>query len=106
LNQTGALVRCSGSRGHFLRAVGRAWAWRRRLESGEVAILQDIATMEKAADRLVSRIMRKDISAPYLSPDVFERLLIWRLAPSVTVNELTKMVRLPWAEHMGRVFES
>ena len=61
--------------------------------------------MEKAADRLVSRIMRKDISAPYLSPDVFKRLLIWRLAPSVTVNELAKSASLPWAEQAGRVFD-
>jgi hypothetical protein len=44
---------------HILRAVGRAWAWRRRLESGEVSTIQDIATMEKVSDRFVSRIIRK-----------------------------------------------
>ncbi len=83
-----------------LRAIGRAWAWRRRLESGEVATIQDIATAEKVSDRFVSRIIR----LAYLSPDVLERLVIWRVAPSVTVNELAKAASLPWAEQVGRVF--
>jgi hypothetical protein len=56
---------------HILRAVGRAWAWRRRLENGEVATLQDIATMEKVSDRFVSRIIRTSgtwrISRPMFS---------------------------------------
>ena len=85
---------------HILRAVGRAWAWRRRLESGEVATIQDIAAAEKISDRFVSRIIR----LAYLSPEVIERLVIWRAAPSVTVNELAKAASLPWAEQMGRVF--
>jgi hypothetical protein len=85
---------------HILRAVGRAWAWRRRLENGEVATIQDIATMEKVSDRFVSRIIR----LAYLSPEVLERLVIWRVAPSVTVNELAKVASLPWVAQMGRVF--
>ena len=43
---------------HILRAIGRAWAWR-RLEKGEVATIQEIATAEKVSDRFVSRIIRK-----------------------------------------------
>ena len=86
---------------HILRAVGRAWAWRRRLESGEVATIQDIATMEKVSDRFVSRIIR----LAYLSPEVLERLVIWRVTPSVTVNELAKAASLPWAEQTKFVFD-
>jgi hypothetical protein len=43
---------------HILRALGRAWAWRRRLESGGATTLQDIARVEKVTDRYVSRILR------------------------------------------------
>lgn len=85
---------------HILRAVGRAWAWRRRLESGEIATIQDIAAAEKISDRFVSRIIR----FAYLSPDVLERLLLWRAPPSIGVKELAKAASLPWAEQMGRVF--
>lgn len=86
---------------HILRALGRAWAWRRRMESGEAATIRDIARAEKVTDRYVSRIMR----LAYLSPDVLERLLLWRVPPSVSVNDLIKTSYLPWAEQMGRVFE-
>jgi len=85
---------------HILRAVGRAWAWRRRLENGEVATIQDIAAAEKLSDRFVSRIIR----LAYLSPDVLERLLLWRAPPSITVKELAKAASLPWAEQTERVF--
>ncbi len=86
---------------HILRALGRAWAWRRRLESGEAATIQDIARAEKVTDRYVSRIMR----LAYLSPEVLERLLLWRVLPSVSVNNLIKASYLPWTEQMGRVFD-
>lgn len=86
---------------HILRALGRAWAWRRRLESGEAATLQDIAQAEKVTDRYVSRIMR----LAYLSPDVLDRLVISREPPSVSVNELIRATYLPWSPQMGRVFE-
>lgn len=81
--------------------MGCAFAWRRRLESGEVATIQDIAAAEKISDRFVSRIIR----LAYLAPDVLERLLLSRMTPSVTVKELAKAASLPWAEQMGRVFE-
>ena len=86
---------------HILRALGRAWAWRRRLESGEATTLQDIARVEKVTDRYVSRILR----LAYLSPDVLERLLLWRAPRSVSVIDLIKVSYLPWAEQIGRVFE-
>lgn len=86
---------------HILRALGRAWAWRRRLESGDAATIQDIARVEKVTDRYVSRILR----LAYLSPDVLERLLLWRTPPSVSVIDLIKVSYLPWAEQTKRVFE-
>ena len=85
---------------HILRALGRAWAWRRRLESGEATTLQDIARAENVTDRYVSRIVR----LAYLSPGVLERLLIWRVPPSVSVVDLIKVSYLQWAEQIGRVF--
>jgi hypothetical protein len=85
-----------------LRSLGRAWAWRRRLESGKATTLQDIARAEKVTDRYISRIMR----LAYLSPVVLERLLLWRVPPSVSLNDLIKASDLPWAEQMGAVFDS
>jgi len=86
---------------HILKALGRAWAWRRRLEAGEAATIQDIAKAEGFTDRFVSRMIR----LAYLSPDVLERLVISRDPPSVSVNELIDATYLPWAKQMGRVFD-
>jgi hypothetical protein len=86
---------------HILKAIGRAWAWRRRLESGEATTIYDIAKAEKVTDRFVSRMMR----LAYLSPDVLERLLLTRDPPSVSLIDLIEAVNLPWSEQMGRVFD-
>ena len=41
----------------------------------------------------------------YLSPDVLERLLLWREAPSATLLQLVEATYLPWAEHARKVFD-
>lgn len=86
---------------HILKALGRSWAWRRKLESGEMATMGDIAKGERVTDKFVSRTMR----LAYLSPDVLERLLVKRGLPAVTVSDLMAVTYLPWAEQIGEVFE-
>ena len=86
---------------HILKALGRAWAWRRRLETGEAATASDIAKAEKVTDRFVSRTMR----LAYLSPDVLERLVIRREPPAISVLELIQATYLPWARQAERVFQ-
>ena len=86
---------------HVLRAVARAWKWRRQLESGGVSTIQDIAVAEKVSDRFVSRMMR----LAYLSPEVLEHLIIRRVPPALSLNDLVAVVDCPWAEQMGIVFQ-
>ena len=85
---------------HVLRAIARAWSWRRKLEAGTVSTIQDIATAEKISDRFVSRMMR----LAYLAPEVLEKLLIHRIPPALSLNELVGAPDLPWAEQMAAVF--
>ena len=87
---------------HILRALGRAWSWRRKLETGEASTIQDIAKAEKVSDRFIGPMMR----LAYLSPDVLERLLVSREPPSVTIVQMIDATYLPWAEQMGRVFDN
>jgi len=86
---------------HILKALGRAWAWRRRLEAGEVATINEIAKAEGFTDRFVSRMVR----LAYLSPDVLERLVISCDPPSVSVNELIDATYMPWSKQMELVFD-
>ena len=85
---------------HVLRAIARAWSWRRQLETGAASTIHDIATAEKVTDRYVSRMMR----LAYLSPNVLERLVIGRVPPAPSLNDLTAVAERPWAEQMGAVF--
>ena len=47
-----------GQDARLLRAIGRAWDWRRRLERGDVTTIADLAREEGISDRYVSRVIR------------------------------------------------
>jgi hypothetical protein len=85
---------------HILKALGRAWAWRRKLESGEMATAGDIAKAEGVTDRFVSRTMR----LAYLSPEVLERMLVGREPPAATWNDLVKAASAPWSQQQEPIF--
>ena len=85
---------------HVLRAIARAWSWRRKLEAGEHATLVDIAAAEQVADQFVSRMLR----LAYLSPDVLEALVITRKSPTVSIYDLAAVAERPWAEQLDAVF--
>lgn len=85
---------------HVLRAIARAWNWRRRLERGEASTIADIANAENLSDRYVSRMVR----LAYLAPEVLEKLLLHRIQPALSLNDLMAVAGLPWAEQMGAVF--
>lgn len=87
---------------HVLRAIARAWNWRRKLERGEVSTIHDIAMAERVTDQHVGRMMR----LAYLSPDVLERLVIHRQPPALALNHLMAVPDLPWTQQMERVFGS
>jgi len=85
---------------HILKALGRAWAWRRRLESGEVATAGDLANLEGVTERFVSRTMR----LAYLSPEVLERMLVEREPPATTWNDLVKTASAAWTKQTEQIF--
>lgn len=85
---------------HVLRAIGRAWGWRRRMESGEFSTVHDLATAVGLAERHVSRQLR----LAYLSPAVLTRLTCGRESPAVTMVSLVDIAAEPWPEQPEKVF--
>jgi len=85
---------------HILRAIGRAWAWRRRMEAGEFGTVRDLAIAVNLAERHVSRQLR----LAYLAPEVLKRLVFGREVTAVTLMQLTESAALPWVEQAGIVF--
>ena len=87
---------------HVLRAIARAWKWRRQLEEGEASTLQDIAGREGVSERFIGRMIR----LAYLAPEVLEYLVIRRVPPALSLSDLVPVADRPWAEQMGAVFDA
>ena len=87
---------------HVLRAIARAWKWRRQLEEGEASTLQDIAGKEGVSERFIGRMIR----LAYLAPEVLEYLVIRRVPPALSLSDLVPVADRPWAEQMGAVFDA
>ena len=85
----------------MLKAIAKAWSWRRKLESGAAATIQDIADAEGVSDRYVGRILR----LAYLAPAVLDRIVIERAPPSVSIKGMTIAAELPWAEQEAVVYD-
>ncbi|MFN4287439.1 MAG: hypothetical protein ACK4E3_02940 [Brevundimonas sp.] len=85
---------------HVLRAIGRAWNWRRRMEAGEFATVHDLAKTVGLAERHVSRQLR----LAYLSPTVLKRLTCGRESPAVSLISLVEATAAPWPEQAKKVF--
>jgi len=85
---------------HVLRAIVRAWSWRRQPETGPASTIQDIAAAGKLTQRFVSRMTR----LAWLSPDVLEHLVIRRMPPALSLNDLVAVAERSWVEQMNAVF--
>jgi hypothetical protein len=85
---------------HILRAIGRAWAWRRRMEAGEFGTVRNLAIAVNLAERHVSRQLR----LAYLAPEVLKRLVFGREVSAVTVMQLSECAGLPWSDQASVVF--
>ena len=86
---------------HVLKAIAKAWSWRRKLESGAAATLADIAKAEDVTPAYAGRMLKLS----YLAPAVLEKLLIARVTPAVSVKDLAAMPELPWTEQTVAAFE-
>lgn len=86
---------------HVLRAIGRAWGWRRKLERGEVSTLAEIANAEDLALSFVSRYIR----LAYLAPDLLNTLVTERRPCPIPLEALASIASLPWAEQKKSISE-
>lgn len=90
-----------GQDARLLRAIGRAWDWRRRLERGHVNTIADLAREEGISDRYVSRVIR----LAWLAPSVLERLVLRREPTVLSIFDLCGVAERPWVEQPEKVFD-
>ena len=76
----------------LVKALARAFRWRKMLESGIVQSLAEIAKREKINDSYVSRILRLSL----LAPDVVEAILDGRQCGRLNTAHLMKPFPKDW----------
>ncbi len=77
----------------LIKAVARAFRWRRMLETGRYSTIDEIAAAEKINDSYVSRVLRLTL----LAPDIVEAILDGRQPEEMTLPGLLKGVAVEWA---------
>ena len=77
----------------LVKALARAFRWKRMLESGEFATIAELAEREGIASSYMTRVLRLTL----LAPDIVEAILDGRQAPNVTLARVLEPFPLEWA---------
>jgi hypothetical protein len=79
----------------LIKAVARAFRWRRMLEAGRFSTINELAAAEKINASYVSRVLRLTL----LAPDIVEAILDGRQPEKMTLPVLLKPFPISWFEH-------
>ena len=80
----------------LVKALARAFRWRRMLESGVISTVGEIAVREKINKSYVSRVLRMTL----LAPEIVEAILDGRQSPEMTLRGLMGVFPIVWAEQV------
>lgn len=78
----------------LVKALARAFRWKRMLESGEFATIADLAESEGIAPSYMTRVLRLTL----LAPDIIEAILDGKQGPEVTLARVLEPFPLDWWE--------
>jgi hypothetical protein len=76
----------------LVKALARAFRWKRMLESGHFATIGDLASKEGIAPSYMTRVLRLTL----LAPDIVEAILDGRNGPEATLAVLMEPFTLEW----------
>ncbi|MBC7152821.1 MAG: hypothetical protein H5U22_25960 [Rhizobium sp.] len=78
----------------LVKALARAFRWKRMLESGEFATINELAEREGIAPSYMTRVLRLTL----LAPDIVEAILEGRQEPEVTLRRLLDGFPVEWSK--------
>lgn len=76
----------------LVKALARAFRWKRMLETGEFATIGELAEREGIAPSYMTRVLRLTL----LSPDIVEAILDGKQGPEVTLARLLEPFPAIW----------
>ncbi|MFD1912013.1 hypothetical protein [Halodurantibacterium flavum] len=83
----------------LVKALARAFRWKRMLESGEFATIAELAEREGIATSYMTRVLRLTL----LAPCMVEAILDGKQGPEVTLAGVLKDVPLVWERREWRL---
>ena len=80
----------------LVKALARAFRWKRMLETGEFATIAELAEREGIAPSYMTRVLRLTL----LAPDIVEAILDGKQGPEVTLARLMEPFPMHWSEQL------
>jgi hypothetical protein len=77
----------------LVKALARAFRWKRMLESGAFATIAEQAEREGIAPSYMTRVLRLTL----IAPDIIEAILEWTHGPAVTLARVLEPFPLAWS---------
>ena len=78
----------------LIKALARAFRWRRMLEAGHFGTIKEMAAAEKINESYVSRVLRLTL----LAPEIVEAILDGRQPAGVTLPGLMEPFPIEWGK--------
>ena len=78
----------------IVKALARAFRWKRLLDGGEYTTINELAAAEKINESYVCRVLRLTL----LAPDIVETILDGRQPPQLQMHVLLKPFPVRWDE--------
>ena len=78
----------------LVKALARAFRWKRMLESGEFLSISELAEREGIAPTYMTRVVRLTL----LAPDIVEAILDGKQGPEVTLVRVLEPAPVEWSE--------
>jgi hypothetical protein len=79
--------------GAMVKAIARAYRWRKMLESGQYLTLREIVAAEEINESYVSRVLRLTL----LAPEIVEMMLNGRQPVGLQLDDLIKRFPVDWS---------
>jgi hypothetical protein len=86
----------------LVKALARAFRWKRMLECGEFATIVELAEREWISPSYMTRILRLTL----LAPDIIEAILDGKQGPEVTLTLVLETFPMEWEQqssHLGQI---
>ena len=82
----------------LIKALARAFRWKRILESGEFTTIAELAEREGIAPSYMTRVMRLTL----LAPNIVEAIMDAKQGPEVTLARVLEPFPVEWVEQRHR----